>query len=402
MNLRQGSLWGIAGLALVAATVWALWPAPLEVDLGRVATGPMRGTVLAEGVTRVRDPFSVSAPISGTMQRSPVEVGDPVTKGETVLAVIRPAAPVLMDARSRAQAEAAVTEARAALALAETGVTVAAAALSQAESQLARGRALAASGTIPQRSLEELETAQITASQRLAAARSEVDLARASLVRAEAQLIGPTLGAPEADPGECCLRLTAPHDGVVLTLADPSERPVQAGEPLMTLGDLTELEIVVDLLSSDAVQVAPGMVAEVDRWGGPGTLAATVRRVAPSAVTKISALGIEEQRVRVHLDLTDPPGTRPGLGDGFRVYVRLLLWHEESVLQVPQSALFRHGAGWAVFRLGAGKARLVPVGIGRQVEDSAEVVSGLQAGETVVIFPSSALQDGAAITPRAP
>ncbi|MFC3087762.1 efflux RND transporter periplasmic adaptor subunit [Tabrizicola soli] len=402
MNLRQGSLWGIAGLALVAATVWALWPAPLEVDLGRVATGPMRGTVLAEGVTRVRDPFSVSAPISGTMQRSPVEVGDPVTKGETVLAVIRPAAPVLMDARSRAQAEAAVTEARAALALAETGVTVAAAALSQAESQLARGRALAASGTIPQRSLEELETAQITASQRLAAARSEVDLARASLVRAEAQLIGPTLGAPEADPGECCLRLTAPHDGVVLTLADPSERPVQAGEPLMTLGDLTELEIVVDLLSSDAVQVAPGMVAEVDRWGGPGTLAATVRRVAPSAVTKISALGIEEQRVRVHLDLTDPPGTRPGLGDGFRVYVRLLLWHEESVLQVPQSALFRHGEGWAVFRLDAGKARLVPVGIGRQVEDSAEVVSGLQAGETVVIFPSSALQDGAAITPRAP
>lgn len=402
MNLRQGSLWGLGALALAGAVVWALWPAPLEVDLGQVATGPMRGTVLAEGVTRVRDPFSVSAPISGTMQRSPVEVGDPVTKGETVLAVIRPAAPVLMDARSRAQAEAAVTEARAALALAETGVTVAAAALSQAESQLARGRALAASGTIPQRSLEELETAQITASQRLAAARSEVDLARASLVRAEAQLIGPTLGTPEADPGECCLRLTAPHDGVVLTLADPSERPVQAGEPLMTLGDLTELEIVVDLLSSDAVQVAPGMVAEIDRWGGPGTLAATVRRVAPSAVTKISALGIEEQRVRVHLDLTDPPGTRPGLGDGFRVYVRLLLWHEESVLQVPQSALFRHGAGWAVFRLGAGKARLVPVGIGRQVEDSAEVVSGLQAGETVVIFPSSALQDGAAITPRAP
>lgn len=402
MNLRQGSLWGIAGLALVAATVWALWPAPLEVDLGTVATGPMRGSVLAEGVTRVRDPFSVSAPISGTMQRSPVEVGDPVTKGETVLAVIRPAAPVLMDARSRAQAEAAVTESRAALALAETGVTVAGAALAQAESQLARGRALAASGTIPQRSLEELETAEITASQRQAAARSEVDLARASLVRAEAQLIGPTLGDPEADPGECCLRLTAPHDGVVLTLADPSERPVQAGEPLMTMGDLAELEIVVDLLSSDAVQVAPGMAAEIDRWGGSGTLAATVRRVAPSAVTKISALGIEEQRVRVHLDLIEPLSARPGLGDGFRVYVRLLLWQEDRVLQVPQSALFRHGAGWAVFRLDAGKALLTPVGIGRQVEDSAEVLSGLTEGEAVVIFPSSALQDGAAITPRAP
>ena len=402
MNLRQGSVWGLGLLALAGAVVWALWPEPLVVDLDEVAAGPMRGTVLAEGVTRVRDPFTVSAPIAGTIQRSPVEVGDPVTRGETVLAVIRPAAPVLMDARSRAQAEAAVTEARAALARAEAGVTVAEAALAQAESQLARGRALAASGTIPQRSLEDLQTAQITATQRLAAARSEVDLARASLVRAEAQLIGPTLGDPEADPGECCLRLTAPHDGVVLTLADPSERPVQAGEPLMTLGDLEELEVVVDLLSSDAVQVAPGMAAEIDRWGGTDALRAEVRRVAPSAVTKISALGIEEQRVRVHLDLTDPPALRPGLGDGFRVFVRLMLWQEDQVLQVPQSALFRHDEGWAVFRVRDGRAELVPVEIGRQVEDSAELLSGLASGEAVVIFPSSSLQDGMAIAARAP
>ncbi|MDX5351122.1 MAG: HlyD family efflux transporter periplasmic adaptor subunit [Paracoccaceae bacterium] len=402
MNLRQGSVWGLGTLALAGAVVWALWPEPIVVDLAQVTAGPMRGTVLAEGVTRVRDPFTVAAPIAGTMQRSPVEVGDPVTRGQTVLAVIRPAAPVLMDARSRAQAEAAVTEARASLARAETGVTVAEAALAHAESQLARGQALATSGTIPQRSLEDLQTAQITATQRLAAARSEVDLARASLVRAEAQLIGPTLGDPEADPGECCLRLTAPHDGVVLTLADPSERPVQAGEPLMTLGDLEELEIVVDLLSSDAVQVTPGMAAEIDRWGGPGTLQAVVRRVAPSAVTKISALGIEEQRVRVHLDLTDPPATRPGLGDGFRVFVRLMLWHEDEVLQVPQAALFRHGQGWAVFRVRDGRAELAPVEIGRQVEDSAELIAGLAPGEAVVIFPSSALQDGMAISSRAP
>ena len=401
MNLRQGLVWGLGALALAGAVVWALWPEPLVVDLGEVTTGPMRGTVLAEGVTRVRDPFSVAAPIAGTLQRSPVEVGDPVLRAETVLAVIQPAAPVLMDARSRAQAEAAVTEARAALSLAETGVTAAEAALALAESQLARGRSLAQSGIIPPRTLEDLETAQITATQRLAAARSEVDLARASLVRAEAQLIGPSADG-EIAPSECCLRLTAPHDGVVLTLADPSERPVQAGEPLMTLGDLAELEIVVDLLSSDAVQVAPGMAAEVDRWGGPGALQAVVRRVAPSAVTKISALGIEEQRVRVHLDLTDPPESRPGLGDGFRVFVRLLLWQEEAVLQLPQSALFRHGEGWAVFRVTGDRAELVPVQIGRQVEDSAELLSGLAEGDRLVIFPSSALQDGTAVAPRAP
>ena len=401
MNLRQGLVWGLGALALAGAVVWALWPEPLVVDLGEVTTGPMRGIVLAEGVTRVRDPFSVAAPIAGTLQRSPVEVGDPVLRAETVLAVIQPAAPVLMDARSRAQAEAAVTEARAALSLAETGVTAAEAALALAESQLARGRSLAQSGIIPPRTLEDLETAQITATQRLAAARSEVDLARASLVRAEAQLIGPSADG-ETAPSECCLRLTAPHDGVVLTLADPSERPVQAGEPLMTLGDLAELEIVVDLLSSDAVQVAPGMAAEVDRWGGPGALQAVVRRVAPSAVTKISALGIEEQRVRVHLDLTDPPESRPGLGDGFRVFARLLLWQEEAVLQLPQSALFRHGEGWAVFRVTGDRAELVPVQIGRQVEDSAELLSGLAEGDRLVIFPSSALQDGTAVAPRAP
>lgn len=401
MNLRQGLVWGVGALALVGAVVWALWPEPVVVDLGAVATGPMRRTVLAEGVTRVRDPFTVAAPIAGTLQRSPVEVGDPVTRGETVLAVIQPAAPVLMDARSRAQAEAAVTEASASLALAETGVTTASAALAQAEAQLARGRSLAESGIIPQRMLEDLETAQITATQRLAAARSEVDLARASLVRAEAQLIGPTPGG-ETAPGDCCLRLTAPHDGVVLTLADHSERPVQAGEPLMTLGDLAELEIVVDLLSSDAVQVAPGMAAEVDRWGGSGALQAVVRRVAPSAVTKISALGIEEQRVRVHLDLGAAPAARPGLGDGFRVFVRLLLWQEEAVLQLPQSALFRHGEGWAVFRVRDNRAELVPVEIGRQVEDSAELLSGLDEGDSLVVFPSSALEDGMAVAARAP
>jgi HlyD family secretion protein len=402
MTIVQKSVWSLGGLALASAIVWALWPEPVAVDLATVASGPMHGTVLAEGTTRVRDPYTVAAPIAGTTLRSPVEVGDPVIRGTTVLAVIRPTAPVLMDARSRAQAEAAVTEAKAALALAETGVTAAKADLAQSANQLTRGRALAATGTIPQRMLEELQTAEITATQRVAAALSEVDLARASLARTEAQLMVPSLSEPEALSDDCCLRLTAPHEGVVLTLADPSARPVVAGEPLMTLGDLDALEVVVDLLSSDAVLVAPGMSAEIDRWGGQGTLTAVVRRVAPAAFTKISALGIEEQRVRVHLDLVTPPADRPGLGDGFRVFVRLTLWEDADLLQVPQSALFRQGDSWAVFRVMDGVAHLVPVGIGRQVEDSAEVLDGLAARDTVVIFPSSALKDGATIAPRAP
>lgn len=398
--IRKGTLGGI-GLLLAAALVWALWPQPLAVDLAPVARGPMQGVITAQGVTRVREPFAVTAPLAGTTTRAPVEVGDRVIAGETEVAVIRPADPALMDMRSRAQAEATVAEAEAAVALAEANLQRAETGLAHARAQLDRNRALAERGVIPSRVLEDIVAAHETAHQTLRAAQSELDLNRAALVRARTQLIGPrAIIDVSADPGECCLRIMAPQSGLVLSVADQNARVVQAGSPLLTIGDLDEMDIELDLLSSDAVQVQPGARGLVDRWGGEGVLETRVRRIDPAAFTRVSALGIEEQRVRLRMDLLDPPAARPGLGDGFRVHVSLIVWQADDVLHLPQPALFRQGEGWAVFVMENGRARLTPVGIGRQSEGRAEVLDGLEQGARVVLFPPSTLKDGAAIADR--
>jgi HlyD family secretion protein len=401
MGLMRKTGLGLGVLAGAAALAWALWPQPQPVDLAVVARGPMQGTIAAQGVTRVREPYAIAAPITGTATRSPVEVGDAVVAGQTVVAVIRPADPALMDARSRAQAQAAVAEAEAAVALAETSLRQAELALGHADSQLARNQALADRGTISRRMLEDIEANRETAEQAVLAARSQLDLNRATLDRARAQLMGPEAGLdPTAPPDECCVRILAPQTGIVLSVTDESARLVQAGSPLLTLGNLDEMEIELDLLSTDAVQVPAGARAIVERWGGPGELDARLRRIDPAAFTRVSALGIEEQRVRLRLDLLAPPADRPGLGDGFRVHVRLILWEADGLLRVPQAALFRQDQGWAVFVHEAGRARLTPVGIGRQAGGVAEVVSGLTEGAQVVLYPPAALIDGARIVAR--
>lgn len=398
--MRKAGL-GLAVLGGAGALAWALWPQPQAVDLAAVTRGPMQGTIAAQGVTRVREPYAIAAPITGTATRSPVEVGDPVVAHETVVAVIRPADPALMDARSRAQAEAAVAEAEAAVALAETSLRQAELALAHADSQLARNQALADRGTISRRMLEDIEANRETAAQAVLAARSQLDLNRATLDRARAQLMGPEARLdPAAPTDDCCVRILAPQTGIVLAVTDESARLVQAGSPLLTIGDLDEMEIELDLLSTDAVQVPAGARAVVERWGGPGTLEARLRRIDPAAFTRVSALGIEEQRVRLRLDLLTPPAGRPGLGDGFRVHVRLILWEDDGLLRVPQAALFRQDQGWAVFVLEGGRARLTPLGIGRQAGGLAEVLSGLAEGAEVVLYPPAALIDGARIVAR--
>lgn len=389
----------VAGGALVLAggLGWALWPAPAAVDFATVTRGDLRVTVSADGITRVREPYSVTAPIAGIVERSPVAVGDAVVRGETVLAVIRPAAPALMDARSRAQAEAAVREAEAALALAETNLRGALSAVSRAQGELQRARALRASGTISQHALEDTETAFTEASQALAAARQERDLQQAVLGRARAQLM-----EPGGDEGvTSAVPLFAPISGTVLSVEDPSSRLVAAGAPLLALGDLGDLDLETDLLSTDAVRVAEGAPALVERWGGAGQLDAVVRRIEPAAFTRVSALGIEEQRVRLRLDFTTPPEARPGLGDRYRVFVRVVVWEGSDLLLVPQAALFRVGGGWAVFRALDGRAVETPVEIGQQAEGMAEVLSGLEAGAVVILYPASTLSDGAAVAARA-
>lgn len=394
---------GLAGVAVAAALAWALWPQPVRVDLAPITRGPMQGVVEAQGVTRVRDPYAITAPFTGIAVRSPVAIGDAVVAGETVVAVLQPANPTPLDARSRSQAEAAVTEAQAAVGLAESNLGQAETALTHAEHEVQRSRALADKGNIPQNMLEDAEAARLLAEQAVAAARAQLDLNRASLARAQALLIAPDLaGGPGDDPDACCVRLLAPQTGLVLSLAEQSARPVQAGTPLLSIGNLDDLEIELDLLSSDAVRVPPAARAIIDRWGGEGPLEARLRRIEPAAFTRVSALGIEEQRVRLRLDLLSPPDQRPGLGDGFRVQVRLILWEAENLLQVPQAALFRQGADWAVFVEAEGVARLKPVRIGRQTADQAEVLDGLAEGDRVVLYPDSALAEGTRIMPRTP
>ena len=401
MGMMRNLGLGLGGAGLVAALVWAFWPVPLAVDLAPVTRGPMQGVILAQGVTRVRTPYAITAPFTGMAIRSPVEVGDAVVAGQTVVAVIQPADPALLDARSRTQAEAAVVEAQAAVALAESNLRQAETALTHADQELQRSRALAASGTIPRRMLEDVESARLMAEQALAASRSQLDFNRATLARAQAQLIGPQPQPdPAAEPAECCVRLLAPQTGIVLALTERSARLVQAGSPLLTIGDLEDMEIELDLLSSDAVRVPPEARALIERWGGEGVLEARLRRIEPAAFTRVSALGIEEQRVRLRLSLLTSAKDRPGLGEGFRVHVRLIVWEAEALVQVPQAALFRHGDGWAAFVEEEGRARLRPLRIGRQTAEQAEVLDGLTEGARVVLYPASSMTDGSTIRAR--
>ncbi len=224
---------------------------------------------------------------------------------------------------------------------------------------------------------------------------------QATLERARATLIGP---APDADlqaADTCCIDIHAPADGTVLSVANTSARLVQGGEPHLTVGRPGDLEIEVELLSTDAVRIAPGASPHVERWRGPSTLDAVVRRIEPSAFTKVSALGIEEQRVRVILDFTGPAEERAALGHGYRVFVRVVEWRGEDVVQVPVSALYRAGDGWAVFRVREGRAEAVPVAIGRRNNLAAELIDGLSPGDRVVVHPSDRVEDGVRILDRA-
>lgn len=395
--MRHRLIPALAGiLALAAALAWAFWPEPVPVDLVTIVRAPMEVTVSAEGVTHIRDIYEVTAPMAGTVSRAPVQVGDAVTAGATVVASIRPLEPSFLDARARAQAEAAVDEAQASLQLARAKLAQALTDESHADSEYTRAQALADRGTIPLQMLEDADTTRKTARAAVDAAQSAVELQQATLGRMQAQLVGPeTAGSPPAR--SCCVDIRAPATGTVLSLANSSARPVQAGESLMTIGSLDDLEVVVDLLSSDAVKVPPDAPAHIERWGGPQPIAGKVRQIEPAAFTKVSALGIEEQRVRLRLDILTPMAQRPGLGDNYRVFARIVIWSGRDVLQVPIGALFHSGDSWSVFQDRNGRAVLTPVQIGHQNDLAAEVVSGLIEGDRVVAFPSARITGGSRI-----
>ena len=374
-----------------------LWPTTIQVDVATIAPGALVVTVDEEGVTRVRERFVVSAPVSGRVLRIELEPGDRVKRGQVVARVREEASP-LLDARARAEAEAVVESARATLGRARAEEERAKATLDQTRRDLGRLRSLAEDRIITKQEVETREADGKVAQETVNAAAFAVRAAASDLRRAEARLTPSRVEAPGRVVG-----VTAPVDGVVLKRLRESETFVPAGDPLIEMGDERQLEIVSDLLSTDAVRIKPGARAIIEQWGGEQPLAACVRRVEPSGFTKISALGVEEQRVNVVLDFVEPsPAARASLGDGYRVEVRVVVWEAPNVLRVPTSALFRHGDKWAVYVVDRGRAHRTLLESVHQTGQYAEVVSGLAEGARVIVHPGDTLVDGARVRERPP
>lgn len=399
--------WVVALAAGGLAAVWLAWPAPIGVDLVRVTRGPMQVTIEDEGKTQVRHVYTVSAPIAGKVLRIShpasdhaisLHVGDPVEANHTVVATLQPMTPSFLDARSREQLEAELNAADAAIRQGEAEVRRLEAGLAFARTELQRAESLARSQTISAQALDKARLEVATNEAALASTRAQVDLRRSMRASAAARLIDPS-SAPALSDGACCVRITAPVTGRVLKIVQESEAVVPAGAPLIHVGDPLDLEIAADLLSTDAVKIEPGAAVRIDGWGGE-PLRGRVRRVDPAGFLKVSALGIEEQRVRVLIDFTDPPESWARLGHDYRVIVHVVVWSSDDALTVPIGALFRRGDEWAVFALRDGRAQTTPVRIGRRNNRVAQVEAGLVAGDLVVLHPSDRIRDGTAVAAR--
>jgi HlyD family secretion protein len=393
--------WGSLTGLLLLFMIYAFRPQPVPVDFAEVTRGRLTVTVDEEGETRVRDVFVLSAPVAGRVQRIEIEVGDEVVAGETVVAEIDPVDPTLLDVRSETEAQAAVRAAEAELEFASR--------------ELERQRQLGQRGVASARDLDSAEKAFRTA-------RAALENARAALQARSLQRERARSRTGRAAVDHVGIPVVAPVSGRVLRVVRESAGVVQPGEPLLEIGDPRDLEIVVDLLSADAVRVEKGQEVLIEQWGGGDLLHGRVRRVEPYGFTKVSALGIEEQRVNVVIELTDPPERWQRLGHGYRVETRIVLWRGDDVVKVPLSALFRadsanghggvgaggagpggradHAADWAVFVAEKGKARLRPVSRGHHNGLEVEVTSGLDAGARVVLHPSDRVADGVGVESR--
>lgn len=395
----------VLGVVLVGVGfAYAFWPRPNLVDMAIVQRGPMMLSIVEEGRTRVREAFVVSTPMDGRLLRVEVEPGDPVVRNATVVARMRPANPAALDVRTREQALAAVEAAQAALHVAEANLQAAQAEGDLAQGDLVRTERLAETGTASLAALDRAQGAARAAQARLDTARAAIEQRKAELQSAQAQLIGiddrGLLQALDSQLGDE-LPIYAPTDGVILRVIHQDETTLGAGAPILEVGDIRDdLEVVAELVSSDAVQVSRGDPVIVSNWGGAGDLSGTVQRIDPFGQTRISALGVEEQRVTVVTRLSSPPERRQGLGHGYAVEVRIVIWQSEDVLKVPSSALFRAGPDWAVFIARDGRARQIQVNVGANNGTEAEILAGLTGGETVIVYPPPGLTDGAAVARR--
>lgn len=393
-------------IALGAALTFAFWPRPTKVDIGNVTTEPMRVTIDEEGRTRVHDAYVISTPVAGRLLRVEVDPGDPVVKNETIVAQMRPTNPAVLDVRSREQAQFAEAAANAALRLARAELNRAVADKELADTDLKRMRTLYQKGTLSEVELDRAvhqaratQAAVNTAEAALEIRRAELDNARAQLMGFDDQQRLHTIRASTGHTHEIPIR--APITGQVLRIIQQSETTLPVGAAIMEIGNIgSDLEVLAELLSTDAVQVAPGDHVLIEKWGGPGTLNAVVTRVDPWGFTKFSALGVEEQRVNTIIRFDDSNPAHMGLGHGFRVEVRIIVWEDDNALIVPSSAIFREERNWAVFLVEDGTAKLRQVEIGHNNGVQAQVVKGLEPGNRVILYPASGLSDGMRVTQR--
>ncbi len=387
----------VLALAVVAALVWAFLPKPVGVDLEAVARGALLVTVDEEGETRLKDRYEVSCPLAGRMTRVELKPGDPVVEGQTLLTEVAPTDPSLLDPRARAEAETRVREADTLRDQALSGVKAAELRHAQARTDLTRGRM--ASGGVSQQELETLQARERLTAEEVRSYQIGVRVAEARLELSQAALLRTRPRSPgEADPEKLVIR--SPITGKVLRVLQESAAVVAPGQKIVELGDPTKIECWIRVLSADAVKVVPGARVSLEQWGGEKPLQGRVRLVQPSGFKRISALGVEEQRVWVVVDFVDPPEARPTLGDLFRVEARIVVWEDSDVLKVPSSALFRQGDGWAVFVAAGERAEVRPVRVGRNNGLEAQVLSGLDEGDQVIVHPSDKIKDGVKIAPR--
>ncbi len=394
MSLRKKLLTSLAALLLLGLLVYALMPSPIPVSVSTVEEGYFAEYVEDEGRARVRDPHTVSAPIGGFLRRVALEPGDTVAAGDVVFELEALPSPAL-DPRTREQAREAVSAAQARLELAEAELEIRATQREIAESEYRRNLELFEQQFISAETMDRSRAQRDASRAAERGARHGVEVARFELESARATLaVADGERAPDSQPS---LGVRAPIGGTVINRHRCCEGPINAGEPVLELGDLSTLEVRIDLLSMDAVRVRPGMRVELERWGGGDTLDGEVRRVEPRGFERISALGVEEQRVPVLVRILSPRDTWEALGDGYRVEGRFILWEADRVRHIPTRALFREDDRWAVFVADDGRASLRTVDIGRRSGLRTQVLDGLEPGERVINHPSDRISHGTRI-----
>ena len=396
---RRSIFWLIILILISAGLIFSFRPQPIPVDLVKVEQGNMLVTVEEEGETRVKDIYMLSAPVTGHMLRIDAEVGDDVIAAETLVAQIKPIDPEFLDIRSEEEARAAVKTAEASLTLAEAELVEAQSEFDFAVTELERANKLIQQQVIPQRELDNAKRDYKSKRAVVNTAKAALRARQHELAQARAHLVSPA-DLQSSDQDCQCVTILSPITGKILQVLHESEGVITMGKPLVEIGDPKNLEIVVDFLSSDAVRIQPGQRVIIDEWGGESTLHGIVRKIEPFGFTKTSALGIDEQRVNVIIDFTDPIEKWQRLAHGYQIEARVVLWESDNVLKIPLTTLFRNEDSWAVFIEKENRAKLQYVKLGQRNGLEAEILEGLTTDTMVISHPSNQIADGIRIKPR--